>query len=75
MYSDVLLTLIFLTLLWIAVGLQVIASSIRLLGKLFRPTPYKIRQLERNNMPWIIKMVAVKVLSHIAIRYVGKKLR
>lgn len=76
MYADIMLTLIFLTLLWIAVGLQIVASSIQTLGSLFRyPTAAKIRQLERNTMPWVIKVVAVKVLSHFAIRYISKKLR
>lgn len=76
MYSDVILTLILLTLLWIAIGLQVVASSIRTLGKLFtRPTRKMVAQLERNNMPWIMKMVVVKVVSHVAIRYITKKLR
>lgn len=76
MYDSIVLTLILLTLLWIAIGLQIVASSIRSLGRLFRyPTLTKLRNLERNNMPWILKMVVVKVVSHVAIRYIGKKLR
>ena len=75
MYTDVMLTLIFLFLLWIAVGLQVIASSIVSLGKLFQfPTARKVRQLERNNTPLIVKMAMVKVVSHLAIRYIWKRL-
>lgn len=75
MYNQILLTLILLTLLWIALALQIIAGSIRLLGRLFRPTPRKLRALERNSMPWIAKMIVVKVVGHYTIRYVGKKLR
>lgn len=76
MYTDIMLTLIFLVLLWIAFGLQVIASSIVSLGKLLRfPTARKLYNLERNTMPFIIKMVAVKVISHFAIRYVVKRIR
>lgn len=75
MFIEIMLVLIFLVLLWIAVGLQVIASSIRLLGKLFRPNPRKLRQLERNDMPFFLKVVGVKVLSYFIIRQISKKLR
>lgn len=74
MYTQIVLTMILLTLLWIALGLQVIASSIRLLGRMI-PTRRKMRELERNNMPFLAKMVLVKIVGHYAIRYVGKKLR
>ncbi len=75
MFNSIMLILIFFTLLWIAIGLQVIASSIRILGTIFRPTQRKLRALERNNMPFVIKLVVVKVASHFAIRYITKKLR
>ena len=75
MYTDVVLTLIFLVLLWIAVGLQVIASSIVSLGKLFRfPSARKVRQLERNNPPFVAKMAVAKVVANLAIRYLWKRL-
>lgn len=75
MYTEIILTLILLVLLWIAVGLQVIASSIVVLGKLLRfPTARKIRQLERNNPPMIVKMVVVKTVAQLAIRYLWRRL-
>lgn len=75
MYTDIVLTLILLVLLWIAVGLQLIASSIVALGKLVRlPSARKIRQLERNNVPFIAKMVVVKAVTQLAIRYFWRRL-
>jgi len=75
MYTDIVLTLILLVLLWIAVGLQIISSSIVSLGKLFRfPTARKVRQLERHNPPAIIKMFVVKSVAQLAIRYLWRRL-
>lgn len=74
MYTDIVLTLILLVLLWIAVGLQVIASSIVSLGRLVRlPSARKVRQLERNNVPFIAKMVVVKAVTQLVIRYFWKR--
>lgn len=75
MYTDIILTLILLVLLWIAVGLQIIASSIVSLGKMIKfPTARKLRQLERNNPPTIVKMLLVKSVAQLAIRYLWRRL-
>lgn len=78
MYDSIMLTVVAGLLLWIALGLQIIASSIRLLGMLFKPYPnttYKIRNLERNTVPWIAKVMVLKVASYAAIRYISKKMK
>lgn len=75
MFSDVMLLLIFLVLLWIAVGLQVIASSIRILGRLIRPSTRKLRHLERTTMPFLFKIAAVKIFTIVVVRYISRKFR
>lgn len=75
MYDSIMLTVIALLLLWIALGLQVIAASIRLVGTLFRPSPRSIRAIERTTIPWIAKVVVVKVVTYSAVKYFTKKMR
>lgn len=76
MYDSIMLTVIAGLLLWIALGLQVIAASIRLLSVLFRrPSPRAIRALERETMPWIARVIVLKVVSYAALKYFTKKLR
>lgn len=74
-YNSLMLTLIFASLLMIALPLLVISSTIRLFAGLLRSPQRHLKALEKDKMPWIIKMVAVKIVGHMAIRYVGKKMR
>lgn len=87
MYSDLLLTVIALTLVYIAGLLSVVVGVVRR----FNPdrivsrsvqqavtafgSKQNIKRIETNTMPFILKIAAVKIATFVAIRYIGKKLK
>lgn len=70
--NDILQVAILLTLLWIAIGIVMIAMVFRTVGSFFSAAP---RNLNGRNYPWVIKMMAINIVAQTVVRYLGRKLR
>lgn len=87
MYADILLTLISIQLLILMIGMFKLISFVGrfdIEGLIRRAIRHGVRDLtskdnlkrvETNTMPYIAKLIVVKVASALLIRYIGKKLR
>lgn len=76
-YTDIIMTLVFATMLWIVIFLAIIAKAIHSVLSLFRfkSIERKIQKFDRDHTPKVIKMMAVRVVGGMTIRYILKKVK
>lgn len=74
-YSEIIQTLLLCALLGIALGIAIVVRGVRILVNLFNPATWKIYGFEKDNVPKFIKLMSVRVVGYMAIRYVLKRIK
>lgn len=77
LYITFVQTLILVMLLWIAVTLAVAIKVLRTLRSALtlKAIERKIKSFDKDHTPKVIKMMAIRVVGYMAIRYALKKVK